>query len=273
MSASQIIGLAACLSPTGNGKCFNNLFILICHSVWHTVLDNKCAHTKLFHLIIWCFHNSKDEFIHGNHCRNELQNENSWNVAKYLQNLTFCDIVYFYVTVCSVETLDKNAWGWISKFYMAFCCCSIWRQINILPYFYIPNKFFKLFCCSVTKSCLTLCDPMDCSTTGFPALHYLLEFAQTYVHWVSYAYQPSHPLLPPFPPPSIFLSFRVFSNELVFGITWQSIGTSASPLVFPMYIQGWFPLRLTNLISLQSKGLSVRQTQINRTQHYLVFKM
>ena len=36
--------------------------------------------------------------------------------------------------------------------------------------------------CSVTKSCLTLFDPMDCSTPGFPVLHYLLEFAQTHVH-------------------------------------------------------------------------------------------
>ena len=55
-------------------------------------------------------------------------------------------------------------------------------------------------CChSVTKLCPTLCDPMDCSTPGFPVLHYLLEFAQTHVHWVGDAIQPSHPLSPPFP--------------------------------------------------------------------------
>ena len=45
-----------------------------------------------------------------------------------------------------------------------------------------------------------LCDTMDCSTTGFPVLHYLLEFAQTHVHSVSDAIQPSHPLPPPSPP-------------------------------------------------------------------------
>ena len=39
-------------------------------------------------------------------------------------------------------------------------------------------------CCSVAKLRLTLCDPMDCSTLGFPVLHYLLEFAQVYVQWV-----------------------------------------------------------------------------------------
>ena len=55
-------------------------------------------------------------------------------------------------------------------------------------------------CCSVAQLCLTLCNPMNCSTPGFPVLHCLLEFAQTHVHWVSDAVQPSHPLLPPSPP-------------------------------------------------------------------------
>ena len=56
----------------------------------------------------------------------------------------------------------------------------------------------KLTCsCLVTKSCLTLCDPMNCSTPGFPVLHYLPEFAQSHVHWVGDAIQPCHPLLPP----------------------------------------------------------------------------
>ena len=48
-------------------------------------------------------------------------------------------------------------------------------------------------------SCVWLCDPMDCSTPGFPALHYLLETAQTHVHWVGDAIQPSHPLSPSSP--------------------------------------------------------------------------
>ena len=50
------------------------------------------------------------------------------------------------------------------------------------------------------KSCLTLCNPMDCSTPGFPVLHCLPEFAQTHVHRVSDTIQPSHPLSSPFPP-------------------------------------------------------------------------
>ena len=59
---------------------------------------------------------------------------------------------------------------------------------------------FVLFCChSVAKVCPTLCNPMDCSMPYFPVLHYLPEFAQTHVYWVSNALQPSHPLSPPSP--------------------------------------------------------------------------
>ena len=55
----------------------------------------------------------------------------------------------------------------------------------------------------VVFSCWVLPDslwPQDCSTPGFPVLHYLLEFAQSHVHWVGDAIQLSHPLLPPSPP-------------------------------------------------------------------------
>ena len=52
-------------------------------------------------------------------------------------------------------------------------------------------------CCSVAKSCQTLCHPMDYNMPGFSVLHHLLEFAQTQVHWVSDAIQPSHLQSPP----------------------------------------------------------------------------
>ena len=52
---------------------------------------------------------------------------------------------------------------------------------------------------SAAQLCLTLCDPMDCSTPGFPVHHQLLELAQTHVHRVSDAIQPSHPLSSPSP--------------------------------------------------------------------------
>ena len=87
-------------------------------------------------------------------------------------------------------------------------------------------------CYSVSKSCPTLCDPMDYSSPGFPVLHHLPELAQTHVCSVSDAIQPSHPLSPPSPPASIFPSFRVFSNEAALCIRWPkywSFSFSISP--------------------------------------------
>ena len=65
----------------------------------------------------------------------------------------------------------------------------------------VPSRRDYLFLVVVIQSlsCVWLCDPMDCNMPGFPVLHHLLEFAQTHVHWVSDAIQPSHPLLSPSP--------------------------------------------------------------------------
>ena len=87
-------------------------------------------------------------------------------------------------------------------------------------------------CCSVAKSCLTLCDPMVCIMSGFPVLHYLLEFAQ---FMIIESAMPSnllilcHLLLLL---PSIFPSIRVFSNESALRIRWPkywSFSFSTSP--------------------------------------------
>ena len=68
---------------------------------------------------------------------------------------------------------------------------------------------------SVPQSCLTLCSPMDCSMSGLPVHQQLPELAQTQVHWVGDAIQPSHPLSSLLLLPSIFPSIRVFPNESV----------------------------------------------------------
>ena len=87
-------------------------------------------------------------------------------------------------------------------------------------------------CCLVAHSCLTLCDPMDCSTPGLTVHHQLPELAQTHVHWVGDA--SNHLVLcrPILLLPSIFPSIRVFSNQLVLCIRWPqdwSFSFSISP--------------------------------------------
>ena len=122
---------------------------------------------------------------------------------------------------------------------------------------FISFQSQKYSCCLVTESCSTLCNPMDCSMPDFPVLHCLLEFSQTYVHWVSGAIQPSHPLSRPiFSCPQSFPASGSFPMSQLFALHGQSIGGPASASVLPMNIQVCFPLGLTGLISLQSKGLS-----------------
>ena len=112
------------------------------------------------------------------------------------------------------------------------------------------------YCCSVAKSRLTLCDPMDCSMPGFPVFHYLLEFAQIHVHWVGDIIQPFHSLSPPFSCPQSSPASGSSLMSQLFASSGQSTGASVSASVLPMNIQGWFPEYLIGLISLQLKELS-----------------
>ena len=89
---------------------------------------------------------------------------------------------------------------------------------------------------SVAQSCLTLCDPMDCSKPGLPVHHQLPELAETHVHCISDAIQPSHPLLSPSPPPppafNLFPASGSFPNESILPIRWPkywSFSFSISP--------------------------------------------
>ena len=85
---------------------------------------------------------------------------------------------------------------------------------------------------SVAPSCLTPCDPMDCSTPGFPVHHQLLELTQTHAHWISDGIPPSHLCCSLLLPPSNFPSIRVFSKKSVLCIMWPkywSFSFSISP--------------------------------------------
>ena len=114
-----------------------------------------------------------------------------------------------------------------------------------------PNYQFS----SVAQSCLIFCNPMDCS---MPDFHYLPELAQTHVHWVGDAIQPSHPLSSPFPPAfslsqhqdlcQCVRSLHQMAKVLEFQLQYQSFQS--------IYRTDFLRGRLTGWISLQSKGLS-----------------
>ena len=95
----------------------------------------------------------------------------------------------------------------------------------------LPRALRELFH-SVAQSCPTLCNPMDCSTPGFPVHHQLPEFTQTHVYHVSDAVQPSHTLSSPSPPAFNLSQHQSFSNESALCIRWPkcwSFSFSISP--------------------------------------------
>ena len=105
---------------------------------------------------------------------------------------------------------------------------------------------------SVTQSFPTPCDPMDCSTPGFPVHYQLPAFTQTHVHWVGDAIQPSHPLSSLSPS-----AFNLSQQQGLF--KWVSSSHQVAKVLefqlqhqsFPVNIQDWFPLGWTCWISLQ----------------------
>ena len=96
---------------------------------------------------------------------------------------------------------------------------------------------------------------MDCCTLDFPVFHYLPEFAQTHIHWLGDAIQPSHPLSSPSPSALNLSQHQVLfqrvnsSHQVAKGLGLQS---SINP---SNEYSDWFPLGLSSLISLLFKGL------------------
>ena len=135
------------------------------------------------------------------------------------------------------------------------CPCSVTRSCPSLgdPMDRNPPSS-RGSCCSVAKLRLTLCDCMNCSTSGFPALHHLPELAQTHVHWASNAILFSS-VAPFYSCPQSFSASGSFPISWLFTSGNQSIEASVSASVLPMTIQGWSSLGLTGLTSWL-RGLS-----------------
>ena len=115
---------------------------------------------------------------------------------------------------------------------------------------------------SVAQSCQTLCDPMDCSTPGFPVLHQLLEFTQTHVRWVSDAIQPSHPLL------SLSPAFSLSQHQGLF----QCVSSShqvAKVLEFQLQHQSFQWIFRTDFLRMEWLDLlAVQRTLKSLLQHH-----
>ena len=131
-----------------------------------------------------------------------------------------------------------------SLFQFSFICSFPQRETEIrssLEYSLLVLLFhmsLNLQFSSLTQSCATLCNPMDCSMPGFPVHHQLPEFAQTHVHRVSDAIQPILASVVPFS--SCLQSFPAsgpFPVNQFFTSGGQSIRASASASVLSMNIR------------------------------------
>ena len=107
---------------------------------------------------------------------------------------------------------------------------------------------------SVTQSCLTLQDPMNCSTPGPPVHHQLPEFTQTHVRRVFDAIQPSHPLLSPLLLPPIPPSIRVFSNESTLHMRWPKYWSFSFSIITSKEHPGLISFRMDWLDLLAVQG-------------------
>ena len=122
---------------------------------------------------------------------------------------------------------------------------------------------------SVTQSCPTLCDPMDCSMPGFPVHHQLLDLAQTRVHRVSDAIQPSYPLSSPSPPAFSLSSIRVFSSDSTLHIRWPKYWSFTFSISPSNEYSGLFSFRIDwfDFLAVQGTLKSLLQHHSSKATH------
>ena len=101
-----------------------------------------------------------------------------------------------------------------------FLCLLTHIYVYMKPMDHRQREFISHQFCSVSQSCPTLCDPMNCSMPGLPVHQQLPEITQTHIHRVSDAIQPSHPLSSPSPPAPNPSQHQGLSNELTLSIRW-----------------------------------------------------
>ena len=147
------------------------------------------------------------------------------------------------------------SWAYLKQTSYIYCSFYIQKKVVLKQSW---NQLVLRYCCLVTKLCPTLCNLMNCSTPGFPVLHYLQVFSDSCPlsqrchpaissSVTSFSWHQSFPASGSFPVSQLFASGG------------QSVGASASAPALPVNIQGWFPLGLTGFI-LHSKGMPMTIT-------------
>ena len=130
------------------------------------------------------------------------------------------------------------------------------------------NIIFLKNCCSILQSCLTLCDPMECNTPGFPVFQHLPEFIQTHVHWVGDAIQLSRPLSSPSPPAFNLFQHQGLSQKVSSSHQWTkywsfSISPSSEYSGLISFRINWF-----DLIAVQETFKSLLQHHCLKAQFF-----
>ena len=183
--------------------------------VWSLCWEDPLEKGKGYSLLDSGLENSMDHIVHGlTKSQTQLSDSLSFFQCDQMNIITsrnYNFIIFFsfmvgpnYPLACKLYMFYPNRLNYRIYLHLTINNDSYFSvRLWLLCFIYLTLKKnlnqWKLICyyCSVTQSCPTLCDPMDCSTPGSLVLHYLLEFAQTHVHWISDAIQPFHPLSSP----------------------------------------------------------------------------
>ena len=225
---------------------------------WQTFLGSKITADS------YCSNEIKRHLLVGRKAMTDLDSILKSRVITLLTKVCLVKAMGFPVLTygCQSWTI-KKAEHWRIDAFELWC----WRRLLRVPWTarrsnqsilkeISPGCSLEVQFSSIAQLCPTLCDPMNHSTPGLWVHPHLPEFMQTHAHQLGGAIQPSHPVVPFSSPLQSFLALGSFPMSWLFTSGSQSTGASVSAPVFPMNIQGWYPLGLTGLISLQSMGLS-----------------
>ena len=196
---SQVGSLPGYCSHLLSGACRGSL-LLVC-LIWEMLWDVPVNCSSLPGLKLHAGRESSPDSLTWVPHESKLRREQTAPSLQFLQGIACSSLCLRYLllqkclqTHCRKPYLSLNMAEQLSHFHFKMRYAE--KEVEKYWKVGIKENISCLCCCSVAQSCPTLCDPMNCSTPGFPVLHHLPEFAQTRVHWVSDAIQPLYPLSP-----------------------------------------------------------------------------